>query len=677
MSSESGRNTQRGISEQALGQNSIRRSMLTSMLLVVGLFALAFIVTGILALRQVSNSLATNLIGHHIARGDDTISDFVADIEHNLRLLSDLAPSEPNALDDAQSHIARLLPLLHNDTALTSIIVVSPVDTTLIIARSPILHARIIVDDVETTLLLDGDSETAGLQAFPQFRLTDRPWFARAEAARADTTIWSEPYPFLTSNAPGITVTRRKETSAGRWLIGLDVELENLSDFTQSADVTGAGLMLITDESGRIVGLPRLPAFGTSELRAAAYLKRPDQLGLGLAASAQMAFQPDPDGSVDLNPVRFGHDGEKWWGQGKWIRLDEIREFWVGVIVPESALLAPFRRIVYLLIAVAVLISALALQRAASLSRRYSRPIGELARQSLRISEGSLDEPAQVHSSLRELRLLAEAHEKMRLGLIRLLQLKGDLEIARQIQQQTFPWRFPEIAGYDIAAGSIPADATGGDTFDVVGTRSESDGRCVLTDNGPQQVQFLLADATGHGVGPSLTATQVRAMFRMGARLAQPLVNQVVHINAQLQADTHGGRFVTAWFARLNTEDHRLAMFSAGQAPVYIFRAASGKCEEMPANSPPMGIVDIGSDSRGDEITLDLGDIVFVLSDGIYEARDSSGDTLGANRVCEWIINHKNRSANEMLMGIKSLVEKHLGGQPAADDQTGIILKRT
>jgi phosphoserine phosphatase len=114
----------------------------------------------------------------------------------------------------------------------------------------------------------------------------------------------------------------------------------------------------------------------------------------------------------------------------------------------------------------------------------------------------------QVSTSLAS--LAAVAIKRARLLEDRLVKekLERDLELARLIQQGTFPRRLPRLAGFDVDAWSEPAEATGGDAVDVVPVGVEGTGALLL-----------LADATGHGIGPALAATQVRAMLRMAARL--------------------------------------------------------------------------------------------------------------------------------------------------------------
>jgi hypothetical protein len=89
-------------------------------------------------------------------------------------------------------------------------------------------------------------------------------------------------------------------------------------------------------------------------------------------------------------------------------------------------------------------------------------------------------------------------------------QLKRDLEIASEIQQRLLPRAMPNLAGYDFAAVSRPADETGGDYYDW---QEISRDRVVLS----------LADVTGHGVGPALVTAACRAYVRviLGKKSAQ------------------------------------------------------------------------------------------------------------------------------------------------------------
>ena len=82
-----------------------------------------------------------------------------------------------------------------------------------------------------------------------------------------------------------------------------------------------------------------------------------------------------------------------------------------------------------------------------------------------------------------------------------LSRLKEEIRIARQIQQKLFPAAPLPVPGLDIAGGSFPAEATGGDYFDYIPMR---DG----------DLAVVIGDVCGHGFGPALVMAQLRAYLR-------------------------------------------------------------------------------------------------------------------------------------------------------------------
>ena len=82
-----------------------------------------------------------------------------------------------------------------------------------------------------------------------------------------------------------------------------------------------------------------------------------------------------------------------------------------------------------------------------------------------------------------------------------LKQVEHELQIARSIQQSLLPKVRPQIAGFQIAGWSRSADDTGGDFYDW---KKLPDGRWIL----------VLADVTGHGIGPAILASVCRAYSR-------------------------------------------------------------------------------------------------------------------------------------------------------------------
>jgi len=111
--------------------------------------------------------------------------------------------------------------------------------------------------------------------------------------------------------------------------------------------------------------------------------------------------------------------------------------------------------------------------------------------------------------------------------------LDREITVARDVQMGTLPKSMPTVAGYDIGGTFTPTDQTGGDLYDFVPLHEE-------------QLFLLMGDATGHGIGPALSATQVRAMLRVALRLGANLDDAFTQINNQMVEDLPDDRFVTA-----------------------------------------------------------------------------------------------------------------------------------
>ena len=265
--------------------------------------------------------------------------------------------------------------------------------------------------------------------------------------------------------------------------------------------------------------------------------------------------------------------------------------------------------------------------------------------------------------------LAAQAAVAMRRGRLiedRLVRqkLERDIELARRIQQSSFPNSLPAIAGFDIAAWNQPAEETGGDVYDVIA--AEPGGRVV----------FLMADATGHGVGPALSVTQLRSMLRMAVRLGADLQAIALHANQQLCDDLPGGRFITAWFGELDADRSTIASFSAGQAPLLRYIAAEDRFESADADTLPLGVIDVLDVTDAREMPMRPGDIYAVISDGIFETHNEHGEQFGSDRVQECLHQFRACAAADIIANLRRCVEEFTGGRSPEDDRTVIIIKK-
>ncbi|MCW5765083.1 MAG: SpoIIE family protein phosphatase [Phycisphaeraceae bacterium] len=271
---------------------------------------------------------------------------------------------------------------------------------------------------------------------------------------------------------------------------------------------------------------------------------------------------------------------------------------------------------------------------------------------------------SQAAVAIRRARLLEAEQRKKK--------IEADLAVARTIQQSTFPKVIPQFSGYEVACQTLPADETGGDTFDLIDQRT-----LMGPDGAPvgDGLVFVLGDATGHGIGPALSVAQCRAMVRMGVRLGASVDRIAEILNVQLCDDLPPGRFITAIVGLLDPVRHELRYSAPGQAPLLMVRA-DGTMEERQANSMPLGI---DAEVRPDPVEpwpMAPGDVFLLLSDGYFEAMAPNDEQYGQERIVALVRENLAQPATKILSVLNESVAKFAAGRPYSDDHTAVIIRR-
>lgn len=241
--------------------------------------------------------------------------------------------------------------------------------------------------------------------------------------------------------------------------------------------------------------------------------------------------------------------------------------------------------------------------------------------------------------------------------------LRQELELARLVQLGTLPATLPQLPGYTMHASFLPAEQTGGDTYDAV--------------LGPSGLALVLGDAAGHGIAPALAVTQMQAMLRMALRLGSDLESAFRHVNDQLAESATDGRFVTAFVGLLDPATHRLRYLSGGQAPILLYRAATGHCERHGSTSFPMGAMPI--QRLRPPVLLDLlpGDLLLLASDGIFETEDRQGQAFGVAGVEALLHRDRGLPLEALAQRLLDAVAAHRDGAAQHDDITMLLLRRS
>ena len=258
---------------------------------------------------------------------------------------------------------------------------------------------------------------------------------------------------------------------------------------------------------------------------------------------------------------------------------------------------------------------------------------------------------------------VALARVRMIEALIEGEKLRQELELARVVQMSTLPAVMPAVVGYDVCGTFLPAAATGGDTYDLAALE--------------QGLLIVLGDATGHGIAPALSVTQMQAMLRMAFRLGADLETAFGQVNDQLACTLPDDRFITAFVGLLDVALHKVRYLSGGQGPILHFQAASGTCMRHRPTGFPMGAMAMPARRSAAAIELAPGDLLVLLTDGVFEYFAPDAEAFGESRVEAVLRAYHHESTAALSARILEAVRAFARGAPQQDDVTMVLIKRT
>ncbi len=241
------------------------------------------------------------------------------------------------------------------------------------------------------------------------------------------------------------------------------------------------------------------------------------------------------------------------------------------------------------------------------------------------------------------------------------LSLKGELEVAREIQLAMLPRGTWTSADVEIAGQTRPANTVGGDFYDVLPL---DDGKVIVT----------LGDVAGKGSPAALLMALLLAVLRtlVDERLSPSTL--VGRLNVQICRHSPASRFITLFYAVYDPATGVLSYVNAGQNPPLI-RRHSGTYERLGPTGVALGMFDHSTFEQA-STTIRPGDLLVLYSDGITEAEDAEGRPLEEAGLELALERHAWTSAAEVGARVIHEVERHAGQPRFSDDLTILVLKR-
>ena len=442
---------------------SIRRSLLVNLIAVIVLLGAGILTVTVVVARGAVRTLSEELITQSIQQTEERLWRFFGPVEAGMLLARDWGAQCMLDLDDPDQLNALLMPLMRQYRQISATLIADGQGREHMLLRDgdTWISRRVRFDGSGTSALFsewtDSSTQPETSSREIDYDPRDRPWFrtavmlARRAGVVAEPRLlvdWTDPYTFFTTGEAGITASTAFKPPGDELdhVIAFDVRLNDITDFTRGLRPSPNGFAFIMTYSGQVIGLPNDERYDDPVVRKAAMLTQAAELEVAAVRDGTAAYFDQPVEHRAAFPFRSGR--RAWWAGAQPFELGPGRLLIIAIGVPESDLLGNLAQMRLGVIGITLAVLLAAIWRAVRLADGYSRPVEALVRQSERMSRGDLEQGEPVQSTVREIRSLAEAHEHMRLGLRTLMKLERDIQLARQIQEATFPDRLPRLGGF-------------------------------------------------------------------------------------------------------------------------------------------------------------------------------------------------------------------------------------
>ena len=243
-------------------------------------------------------------------------------------------------------------------------------------------------------------------------------------------------------------------------------------------------------------------------------------------------------------------------------------------------------------------------------------------------------------------------------------QTRAELNVATTIQNNMLPKSFPVLddrEDFDVYADMSTAKEVGGDFYDVF-----------MIDK--THLAMVIGDVSGKGVPAALFMAISKALIRNRAMVGGRPGEILKDVNDQLCENNGVELFVTVWLGILDLSDGVLTESNAGHCSPILYRAG-GEYEILKRHHDiVMGGIS-GLDYADDEIGLETGDILFVYTDGLTEARNPEQELYGTQRLLSTLNRAGAPAMEELIKEVRQDVGDFMGSEPPFDDMTIMAMR--
>ena len=260
-----------------------------------------------------------------------------------------------------------------------------------------------------------------------------------------------------------------------------------------------------------------------------------------------------------------------------------------------------------------------------------------------------------------------EAEQKVKKANAELAQLterlQGEVNLAATLQRSILPPPQIDLPGVQGKATLLTSSEVGGDYYDyykVAGHHSI----------------LLIGDVSGHGVAAGTMVGAAKAgvypLIHEGITSPIEILNS---LNETMRATAQQSLLMTMACLSLDARSGKLVFANAGHVLPYLLRRNAQQWQMLEASGLPLGkSIDADYSSTAIELTLEVGDRLFLYTDGLVEEESPSGEVFGYDRL-EALLNANIHADPQTLHDIiMDALRIHCRGTAYTDDVTIVVV---
>jgi len=276
-----------------------------------------------------------------------------------------------------------------------------------------------------------------------------------------------------------------------------------------------------------------------------------------------------------------------------------------------------------------------------------------------RVPAGQRDQLGALGDSFNEMtasisELIEEQHQKRR--------LEHEVSIAREVQRQLFPAKFPSLPGLDLGAICRPAAVVSGDYYDFIPLSAT-------------RVALVLADISGKGIYAALLMASVQAALHSTALLdgGGDTAHVVSLLNRHLFQSTSEDRYATLFYGVYDTSTRTLSYTNAGHlAP--LLAGDDGEVKTLEDSDTVVGLFET-AEYKQSSVQIAPGSVLLCFSDGLTECTNVYGEEMGVERVKAELLSKRDLPAPGIAQDLVDMAVHWTSAPAQADDITVVVAR--